>query len=335
MSSLIPSSWGPSSKWITLGFGSLIVLGGSYYIYSRYITHNKQPISTFGPTSSTSLTNSNLSLHTVTDDEFIQAVERVKSDTRKKLSNQIKLRLYGLYKQSTVGSIYTQSPSIERPSLIDMMNTAKYNAWEECNTLTKEEAKAVYVNLVHELWKDTLASSSSSSSHPNDEQKNSNNTQDKDDDDDNENMIRGYSSRPVIPKGPPKEELANDFHYLCSEGNLDQVTNWIKKQPQQNSIPYNIPNEYGETPLHCAADAGHENIIQYLLQAGSDSNSIEPESGQTPLHYACNQGHLSCIQLLITQGKANIRIKDNDGHIPYDLVPEEIQEQVKPWFNYA
>ena len=55
---------------------------------------------------------------------FEEAQEMAKS---LELSDAEKLKLYGWYKQSTVGDV-----NISRPGMMDLRNKAKWNAWKAC-----------------------------------------------------------------------------------------------------------------------------------------------------------------------------------------------------------
>lgn len=61
---------------------------------------------------------------------FQAAVERLKS--LKSADNQQKLKLYALYKQATVGKNTTK-----RPGLMDIVNKAKWDAWNALGEMSK------------------------------------------------------------------------------------------------------------------------------------------------------------------------------------------------------
>lgn len=63
--------------------------------------------------------------------------------------------------------------------------------------------------------------------------------------------------------------------------------------------PYiDAQNEDGKTPLHLAAEQGHEAAIQSLLRHGADP-LLGNHLGQLPLHAAVQSGHTECVELLI------------------------------------
>lgn len=76
---------------------------------------------------------------------FNDAVERVLQLT-KEPTNEDKLKLYGLFKQATVGDI-----NIECPSIFNMTGRAKWAAWNEHKGTTMEQAKTEYISVVDKL----------------------------------------------------------------------------------------------------------------------------------------------------------------------------------------
>lgn len=60
--------------------------------------------------------------------------------------NDVKLRLYALYKQATAGDA-----GGKRPGMFDPVGRAKYDAWAEAKGMTGDEARSAYVALVASL----------------------------------------------------------------------------------------------------------------------------------------------------------------------------------------
>ncbi|MGB7964067.1 MAG: acyl-CoA-binding protein [Propionicimonas sp.] len=56
------------------------------------------------------------------------------------------LKLYSLYKQATTGDVEGT-----RPSFMDPVGRAKYDAWEKLEGMTTDDAKAAYADLVESL----------------------------------------------------------------------------------------------------------------------------------------------------------------------------------------
>jgi hypothetical protein len=73
--------------------------------------------------------------------------------------------------------------------------------------------------------------------------------------------------------------------------------------------------EAERTPLQYAANAGHLEIVQLLLEFGADINKGRIDTGATPLYGASIRGHLEVVKLLIENG-ADINKSDNNGWTP-------------------
>lgn len=78
------------------------------------------------------------------NDQFNEA--KAKSVNLPGQSNDSKLELYSLYKQSTEGDVQGK-----RPGMFDMINAAKFDAWEKSKGVSKEEAMQSYIDLVNKL----------------------------------------------------------------------------------------------------------------------------------------------------------------------------------------
>ncbi len=79
--------------------------------------------------------------------KFEEAVNLVKTaEGDFKPSNELKLELYGLYKQATEGDVQGK-----RPGMMDFVGRAKYDAWAALKGLSKEEAMQRYINAIEDL----------------------------------------------------------------------------------------------------------------------------------------------------------------------------------------
>lgn len=75
-----------------------------------------------------------------TEEAFNEAAERIKTLDGGKTSNEEKLKLYGLYKQITLGDNTTS-----KPGMLNLSAKAKWNAWDALKGKDKEEAMAEYI----------------------------------------------------------------------------------------------------------------------------------------------------------------------------------------------
>ncbi len=63
-----------------------------------------------------------------------------------------------------------------------------------------------------------------------------------------------------------------------------------------------VSDGMSQTPLHAAAKAGHEDVIQVLLKNGVDINIRTNSMRQTPLHIAASNSHIDVVRFLIQKG---------------------------------
>ena len=66
----------------------------------------------------------------------------------KRPDNETMLKLYGLFKQGSVGDVQGN-----RPGFTDLVGRAKYDAWAALQGIPKEDAMQQYIDLVESLKK--------------------------------------------------------------------------------------------------------------------------------------------------------------------------------------
>ena len=75
--------------------------------------------------------------------------------------------------------------------------------------------------------------------------------------------------------------LAGPIHDAVKNGNIDEVQ-W----QLDAGVDPNLKNSKGATPLHYAASAGHNDIVELLIERGANVNATDSGKGGTPLDYA-------------------------------------------------
>ncbi|XP_062235334.1 enoyl-CoA delta isomerase 2, mitochondrial [Platichthys flesus] len=93
-----------------------------------------------------------LKLHTtasrtmgVSVEQFEQAKNKL-SSLQKDPGNQAKLKIYALFKQATQGACNTA-----RPGMLDFVNKAKWEAWTSLGSISQDEARQQYCDLIGSL----------------------------------------------------------------------------------------------------------------------------------------------------------------------------------------
>ena len=80
------------------------------------------------------------------DTSFLDAVANIRTNKSLDAPNDMKLKLYGLFKQANIGPNTTT-----RPGFFDPVGGAKWDAWMACKALSPKEAKLQYIQVVSEL----------------------------------------------------------------------------------------------------------------------------------------------------------------------------------------
>lgn len=86
----------------------------------------------------------------------------------------------------------------------------------------------------------------------------------------------------------------NCAHIAAMKGSVGVIKELMKFN---KTLITSAKTKSGCTPLHLAAEGGHGDVVQVLLQAGA-SASEENADGYTPIHLAAVHGHVSVLQAL-------------------------------------
>ena len=78
-------------------------------------------------------------------DDFDAAVANSKK-LAERPDNATLLKIYGLYKQATVGD-----NAEKKPGFGDMVGRAKWDAWNACKGTSQDDAKQQYIDLIQSL----------------------------------------------------------------------------------------------------------------------------------------------------------------------------------------
>lgn len=220
------------------------------------------------------------------------------ADRSHKVSNEVQLQLYGLYKIATEGPC-----TAPQPSALKMTARAKWQAWQKLGAMPPEEAMEKYLDIVTELYPSWLDGSATKKK------------------DEESSGARNADSKgpmgPVFSTFISEEESENELkldeiHAFAREGDEENLLKCI-----ESGVPVNVKDSEGRSPLHWAVDRGHLSITKLLLSRNADVNAKDLE-GQTALHYAavCERGDIA--EFLVKHG-ADVEIKDNEGDCPRDV----------------
>lgn len=104
------------------------------------------------------------------------------------------------------------------------------------------------------------------------------------------------------------ERASQLLPHAIDECNINAVKMLIK-----NKADVNLPDRFGDTPLHIAVKTRMQDMVKLLLDAGANVNATN-NVNRTPLLKIVQYGHLECIQSLLEAG-ADTEIADRINNL--------------------
>lgn len=171
---------------------------------------------------------------------FDAASSYLSSSKSPKLSNEQKLKFYGLFKQSTVGPCNTA-----KPGMLDFVGKAKWQAWIDLGSMAAHDAQIAYITELAQLvpdWRpqtaDPSAASISTAAAPTTPHQNDG--LDSDDDDDDGDSSRGGGggggfslaaplSRPIETDEAEVTESEKTIGYYTANDQIEKVRELVRQ----------------------------------------------------------------------------------------------------------
>jgi hypothetical protein len=97
------------------------------------------------------------------------------------------------------------------------------------------------------------------------------------------------------------------IHRYAEEGDLERLKELLTEHPELINSPRHSsqrtkPSRTDDySPLHHAAERGHDKIVAYLIEKKAHVNA-DGGGGWTPLHVAAERGHLAIVKQLVKGG---------------------------------
>jgi acyl-CoA-binding protein/regulator of sirC expression with transglutaminase-like and TPR domain len=234
------------------------------------------------------------------DAAFARAVKRV-GESKAPISVDEKLRIYALFKQASQGKC-----TLAQPSLINVTERAKWNAWHELGDMPKEKARALYVELADSLIGARAAAASAAAAAAESANAPSKSSGA------GAGMGSNSVSRPVATPAAPADD--KDVCFYASVGDKQHVLQLL----ESGAFHVDHGDDERRTPLIFAADRNDAELCTALLKRGADVNAQDID-GQTALHYAALCGHIEIVRILLAADNIDRTLCDNDGQSAYDV----------------
>ena len=91
---------------------------------------------------------------------------------------------------------------------------------------------------------------------------------------------------------------------------------------KSGSQDINLPDRYGNTPLHLACKAGSDKVAKYLACHDLCKSNNTNKNGNTPLHVACMSMNSPIVNVLMSSKTANPNIANQKGNTPLNMACE-------------
>ena len=100
----------------------------------------------------------------------------------------------------------------------------------------------------------------------------------------------------------------------CASGDVAKVADLVS---ERNVDPF-AGDESGRTPFAVACEAGHMEVVKFLMERDKEGRALTGAGGTTPLHVAARGGHIEVVKYLIDDRGMDPSCEDSDGFTPLD-----------------
>ncbi|KAG6991440.1 hypothetical protein G7Y79_00052g087800 [Physcia stellaris] len=136
---------------------------------------------------------------------------------------------------------------------------------------------------------------------------------------------RFATARVLLEKGADIDAVNMHGHTALHEAVCEGPQDTVEFLLERVNIQKKLYNK-DQTPLHCAARSGRQDVVSLILAKGFDVNAKENVDYLTPLHYAAREGHEEITKTLLNQ-EAQVNVKDRYEQTPLFMAAENGHEQ--------
>jgi ankyrin repeat protein/GTPase SAR1 family protein len=124
--------------------------------------------------------------------------------------------------------------------------------------------------------------------------------------------VFNYALSQDIRMDPKDENGRTPLHY-AAEGGHETIVNWLLNLDE---VATHSKDKLDNTPLALAAEMGHEKVVKLLLQRDDVKTNFRDIHGFTPLALAAENGHETVVKLLLQLDDVTTNSKDEFGRTP-------------------
>ena len=114
------------------------------------------------------------------------------------------------------------------------------------------------------------------------------------------------------------------LHIAAEHGHLEVVNVLMEK----DNIKLNLIDDESQTPLHLAVQRGNLEIVKVLIERDGIGLNLRDYMHKTPLHLAAECGFLEIVKVLIEKDGVELNLKDNRGQTPLHLAARESRSEM-------
>ncbi|XP_037546032.1 protein phosphatase 1 regulatory subunit 12C [Nematolebias whitei] len=129
-----------------------------------------------------------------------------------------------------------------------------------------------------------------------------------------------------------------EFLAACASGDTEEAKAMLEEAQRSKTINgenvtdlINCSNSDGITALHQACIDGSVEMVEFLVDHGTNVNQVDSEAW-TPLHVAASCGHSDIVEFLLQKG-ASLTAVNCDGDVPLDIALDETTESLLQDFS--
>ncbi|XP_064390866.1 transient receptor potential cation channel subfamily A member 1 homolog [Halichondria panicea] len=113
---------------------------------------------------------------------------------------------------------------------------------------------------------------------------------------------------------PIDTENLTPLHFAAENGHLEVVNELLEKGADMKAR-----DDIGDTPVHKAADAGQTKIVEVFFEKDADCVVLPGYNDETPLHKAVFDGHIETVKLILGY-KPNVNARSTNDETPLHFV---------------